>query len=244
MATFDTAANILNDAAVELGLRTVDLSDPYASSEQSMVLLRRLLKALGQDLARRHDWSHLDKTHTFATVNGTATYALPADFVALADQSEWNRTQQSPLEGPLSAQGWQMVKALSTSGVVSKHFRIFGNLFQMYPTPTAAETVAFDYRSSYWVSDGESGDAPTTVEPSAAEHELWFDRRLLVAGLKVRFLKAKGMDASAAQSDYEDALSSALGMDGAAPVLDIGGGAAGLGRLLDGGNVPETGFGD
>jgi hypothetical protein len=239
---WDTAANILNDSAIELGLKTAEITDPYGSTDGNIIQLCRLLKSVGQDLVRDFPWSHLTVIHTLSTADGTASYSLPADFARMVDNTHWNRTQQFPLAGPVNGQAWQLLKAQTSTGVVNKFFRVFGGLIYLHPTPTAIETLAFEYQSTYWVKEtGES--APNTETPDAYTDTLYFDRRLLVTALKVAFLRAKGFDSTAAQEDFDKALTRAHGADGAAPVLSLSGRGPTVTRMLDGVNFPETGFG-
>lgn len=244
MPTFDTAKNVLNDAALGLGLTSSALTDPYASTDPNVVQLRVMLTEFGQDLLRQHSWTHLQTTHTFVTVDGTATYALPGDFDRLLDQTGWDRTQQFPLAGPINAQGWQLLQAQSVGSVVDAWFRIANNLVNIYPTPGATvRTLAFEYVSKYWVA---ATAAPTTrvkETPSIESDVCFFDRRLLITGLRLAFLEAKGFDTGAASQKYSDALEAAKGGDGAAPVLSLNGPRPRTTRYLDAANIPETGYG-
>lgn len=239
---FDSAANILNDAAVELGLISTDVADPYASTDANIIQLRRLLKGVGQDLARDHQWSHLQKEHTFTTVNGTSEYDLPEDFHRLIDQTQYNRTRQERLDGPLSAQGWQYLQALTAAGTVEFWFRVKGLKFILYPTPTTAFDMALEYISTWWVQPNDEV-IPVTETPFQATNLLCFDRRLLVCGVKLAFQRAKGFDSTAAQADFDEALARARGGDGAAPVLSLNARGVLAQRLVGPGNLPDTGYG-
>lgn len=240
MAEFSTADDIINDAAVELALITTDISDPFGSTDPNILLLCRLLKRVGRQLVRARDWSHLTREYTFATVNGTDSYALPSGFNRMKDQTQWNRDTAWPLGGPVNGQAWQAMKAVTVAGVVIRPFRVFGNLLYLYPTPTTAEDIYFEYITNFWVMPtGQT--APTTSEPTAITDTLWFDEALLVAGLKLAFCKAKGLPADAAQLGFEEAFASAAGGDGAAPILNLSG-CAGA-RLVDSNNAPEGDYG-
>lgn len=239
---WDTADNIINDAAVELGLISADLSDPFDSTDQNIVLLCRLLKGLGQDLLRDFPWSHLQKTYTFSTSNGVGAYVLPSDYDRNIDLTYWNRTATLPLAGPVPPQSWQWLKAHASTGTAFKIFRIFNDEFNLHPTPTATETIAYEYISRYWVK--ESGEtSPNEDVPDDGTDTLYMDRRLLIAGLKLYFQRRKGFDSSAEQLEYEDALARAQGKDGAAPVLNLNGFSVYPDRLLNGSNFPDTGYG-
>lgn len=235
----DTASTVLNDALLELGLVAAELADPYASTDQNVVSLRAHLKALGRELLRKRAWSHLQKEHTFSTEAATASYALPADFSSMQPSTEWNRSTALPLGGPVGAQEWQLLKSSDTVSPINYFFRVLGNRLHLHPTPTAVETLAFEYVSAYWVQpSGES--EPTTETPAASTDTLWFDGHLLSRGLKVRFLEAKGFDSSAARNEYEAALAEASGGDGAHAVLDL---ASGSSRYRPVPRLPETSWG-
>lgn len=240
MPSFDTALNILNDAAVELGLYSSDLADPFLSTDASVVLLRRLLKGLGQDLVRDFAWSHLQTEASIATVNGTADYDLPAGFDRVIDQTHWNRTTQMPLGGPVSPAEWQLLKAVQATGTLYSLFRTSGNQVHIHPTPTGVETLKYEYISRFWVKPtGQT--VPTSEDTTAKTDTLHFDRRLLLAGLRLRFREARGFDTTSEQTAYDAALARAKGGDGAAPVLSLSG--RGGSGLLGSDNLPSTGYG-
>lgn len=239
---WDSAANIINDAAVELGLIATDIADPYDSTDTNVAQLRRMLKGLGQDLLRDYPWTHLQKTHIFETVAGIDSYDLPDDFARVLDQTQWNRTQQLPLVGPSAAQGWQYLKAVNAAGTAHRIFRIVGDQLLLHPVPTGEETVAYEYISRFWVQHLDDV-APTDEALLDGEDVLHFDRRMLVCGLKLAFQRAKGFDYSAAQADFQEALSRARGADGAAPVLNLNGRNVLSERLVNMRNLPDTGYG-
>lgn len=235
-----TADEVLNNAAVELGLLGANLTNPFSSTDQNIVLLVRLLRRLGRQLVRARDWSHLTREYTFPTVASTASYALPTGFLRMKDQTHWNRDTSAPLGGPAGPVGWQEMNATTSAGPIVRPFRIFGNKLHLYPTPTEAEDIYYEYITSYWVvPDGQA--VPTASTTTAITDTLWFDETLLVAGLRLAYLKAKGFDSTAAQLEFNDAWDAATSGDGVAPVLNLSG-AQGF-RLIDTRNLPDTGYG-
>lgn len=147
---FDTASNLINDAAKELGLLTTAVANPFASSDANVLQLCALAKSVGQELLRVHPWQQLQATGTITTASGTASYALATDFQRIVDQTGWNRTDIAPLGGPLNARQWQAIQASSTS-VVDTAFRIYSDRVYLTPTPSSIETIAYEYISRYWV---------------------------------------------------------------------------------------------
>lgn len=205
-----------------------------------------LLNQEGRQLAREFDWSVLEREYTFTTVNGTAEYALPADFDHFTNDTQWDRTRLTPMMGPTSPQDWQEIKSgLVGTGAYYRRWRVkraaatLGPKFVLDPTPTATgETVAFEYVSTYWATDslGTTGKAAITVDtdlPLVPEH-------LLIMGLRWRLLSAKGLEYGDQLAEYQTAVTAATGRDKGAPRLSL----VGRRRLPIGAlNVPETGFG-
>lgn len=234
---FTTADEILNDAAVELGLIAADITDPFASTDPNIILLCRLLKRVGRGLVRSRDWTHLTREYTFDTVASTASYALPTGYARMKDETQWNRTTANPLGPPVDGIAWQQMKARTATGLVTVPFRVFGNLLYLYPTPTAAESIYYEYITQYWVvPTGQT--APTTRTPTAITDVLWFDEALLVAGLKLAYQRARGLDTSHAQDEFNQLWSAEAGGDGAAAPLELV-----TSSRLQMGSTPDTGWG-
>lgn len=147
---FDTAGNIINQAAVEVGLAAQ--SDVYASTDQNFIQLRTLLVSLGNDLWREKEWTQLQQVYTFTSVANQARYSLPADFGSMIEQTGWNRTNRLPLGGPLSPQEWEYFKARLVGVVFTVLFRPMNQQLWLYPdtgTP-GGYVIAFEYVSRYW----------------------------------------------------------------------------------------------
>lgn len=237
---FDTPDNIINSAGKELGLWTTTVSNPFSSTDDNCLMLVALLNRVGRMLVKARPWSWLTREYTFATVNGTASYALPTGFDRIRDQTHWNRTTALPLGGPASAQAWQMMKARTATGTVVRPFRVFGNLLYLYPTPTAAENVYYEFITSYWVRP-TAQTVPTATSTTLITDTLWFDETLMVAGLKLAFARAKGRDATGPQAEYDECYRAAAGGDSTAPIVSAVPSAAAM--LLGAGNIPDTGMG-
>lgn len=239
-----TAADIINDAAVELGLIKADMDDPFDSEDQNIILLCRLLKRVGRNLVRQFGWSQLTKEHNFTTDGAASSFDLPADYARMKHQSHWNRTTVEPLGGPVNSRDWQELKARTVAGALIMPFRIQGNRLHVYPTPATGQTIYYEYISKRWVLPVLGAPtAPTLSEPSLGTDSLWFDEPLLLAELKLAFLKAKFFDTTAAQATRDEIFAAVTGGDGAAPVLSVVG-SGGMFRLVDMDNIPDTGMGD
>lgn len=84
----------------------------------------------------------------------------------------------------------------------------------------------------------------TRTEPASGEDVLLFDEQLLVAKLKRLWLEAKGFDWSGAEAEYQRQFGLATSNSESPPVLSLNRGGIVRDRLLDGLNVPITGFGE
>jgi hypothetical protein len=236
-----TVATIISDAAIELGLISADITDPFASTDPNIIQLLRFLKSGGREIARAREWTFLVREYTFSTVSGTANYALPSDFRNLIAQSGWNRTTVWPLGGPVSSQDWQYRKASPVVGDISYAVRLWASQMYLNPTPTSTQTIAFEYLSTYWV-EPSGQTSPTSETPTVATDTICFDPNLIVRKLKLDFLKAKGLDTTTVQMDFDASLDSAKGEDADGPILCLGGYVDPL-HLLSGDNFPQTGYG-
>lgn len=242
LPSWATVATLISDAAIELGLVSTDITDPFASTDANILQLLRLLKKAGRELAKHREWKHLQKEYTFSTTSGTNTYALPSDFRKMVDQSSWNRTTDFPVGGPLDGQEWQYFQAVTTASLISKFYRIWQGQLYLYPTPTATETIAFEYQSTSWVKpSGQT--SPTSETPTLFSDVVCFDPSLVVTRLKADFRRNKKQDSQSEVDDYLTALRNAENDDSQGATIHLGGRGRTFVRLIDGFNIPTTGYG-
>jgi len=247
LADFLTAGTIINRSAVQLGLLGVAASaapDPWASTDPNIVMMTELLDSLGDRLQSAHDWPQLRQTCTIVTVLNQNTYPLPADFHEMIDQSGWNRFTRMPLAGPASVQEWQYLYSRAPSLLINVVFRLEGGTIDMNPnsTPPSGHTIAFEYISSNWVaSQGQS--VPDKAGPTAMTDTVWFDGEMMIAGLKLDWLLAKGFDAEMAQRRFDEKLAHCIEKSTGAVTISLDGALRGVDRLIDDRNLPITGFG-
>lgn len=153
-------------------------------------------------------------TLTFAQVN----YPLPSDWLRQVPQTEWDRTNRWPLLGPKSPQEWQSYKSGIVYAGPRERFRILQGAFVINPPPATALTFAYEYISSAWVIDVGG----TYKQNLSADTDTWvFDDSLLVAGLKMRWKQAKGLDFSFEAQEYGALLQGIKAQDKSAPTLSL-----------------------
>lgn len=251
-ATLRAPANdILNRVAAEVGLEPV--TDPYGSSQQEFKQMTYLLNICGEELCQIYPWEVLVREHAIVTqATDTGYYDLPDDFLYMINQTGWDRSDSSPLIGPLSAQEWQYMIGMDFADQpLDVCFRIQQGVFTILPQPVpAGYDIHFEYISRNWVVDSTAGSG--TAQYSVADLPLQdrvkvgadtplFDRTLLSRMLKVKFLEAKGLDSTKAQADANQTFQLLTSHDKGAPVLSAGG-ARGF-PYISIWNVPHTGIG-
>lgn len=237
---YDTATNIINKVAPEVGLATV--ADPYSSQDPIYIQLRTLLGSVGIELLGKYEWENLIGTYQITTHSvDSGIYQLPADFDCMIDQTGWAQSYHWPLRGPYSAQVWQQLVNYPAVGIYLG-FRIEGDQFMIWPTPPPeGQIVNFKYMKRGFVQDGVT---PTVFKDHIDQGTdiLLFDWLLVVKLLKVRFLEAKQFDTTAAANQFNEAWDSRVGKNlGAAAPLDLARSARF--PYINGYNVPDLGYG-
>jgi hypothetical protein len=205
---------ITQNAADRLGLPRP--STVVTASDENARFLLGVAQEEGKALYDRHTWQVFQTEYTFPTVNGTASYALPDGFDQLLKDTVFNRTSRRRMVGDLSPAQWQETQA-SLVTMVNPAFRIRGDLFYISPTPTSAETIAFEYMSNNWCRSsslvGQSAWAADTDTGILNEE-------LMTLGVIWRFKSKKGLDYAEDMANYEIAVNKAIFKDGARVTID------------------------
>jgi hypothetical protein len=234
MSSYDTAQNIVNAALAELGLPAAQISANYTDPTGFQALA--LLQALCDDVVRVHDWQNLEKVMTFTGDGVTEEFALPADYGRQVNQTEWATSDQRPMMGPDSPQVWSWVQYGIVSVGVFFRYRILDNTYRVFPIPAAGEEFALYYISKYCVRDGTDANVYKEKIVTGSDIPL-FDRRLLTAGLKVKFWAHTGFDTTVLQREFNYILANEKAQVQGAKVLNLSsnGGPA----LIGWQNVPD-----
>jgi hypothetical protein len=239
MARRFSANEIINRAASEIGLEPV----PSTFSVDSFRQLRYLLDSAGQEMVEMFHWPVLNKTHQITTAAlDTGDYDLPLDFAYMIEQTGWDRSNNLPLAGPLSAQNWTYVLGrdlLNTTIYAS--FRMRDSKFSIFPQPPPVGLdINFEYISRNWIVSADGLlERDVLVEES---DYIKFEPILMIKLLKAKYLEAKGFDSTAARREFGRVYDAAMGHSESAPMLN----AAGTRRsvYLDTyRNTPDTGYG-
>jgi hypothetical protein len=201
-----------------------------------------LLTALGDELSDgTFYWQELTREYLFNLSPTVTTYALPADFVRTIPGTQWDRTTRFPLNGPVTPQTWQWLKSWGVVASPLYQWRPIRDQFQITPAPGSATTdqMVLEYVSSQWIYDpiGVQYRDNFVIDSDVTV----FDNRLMIAGLKMKFLRAKELPNGEATNEYNKAFEAAKGGDNGGKVLDISFTPAPY--LLSDDNIPPQGYG-
>ena len=215
-----TLLTICQDAANIIGITAPN--SVTASTDTSVIQLEASVNQEGRAQVQKYGWQVLVKegSHTTVATESQGTMiSIASDFGRFSNDTMWNRTTNRRYYGPITDSRWQQILAV-VSGGITNYFRIRGGNLLMHPTPTAGESVKFEYVSKYWVdttggstadADKFSGDSQTTV----------LEEELIVLGVVWRFLKLKGLPYDQQYVDYTNRVSEYTGHDGASPILKL-----------------------
>lgn len=237
-----TAGEILNRVAAEVGIAPI--TSPYDSQDPFFIQLQYLLNTAGEELMQAFPWELLTREHSITTeTDDFGDYDLPADFGYILNQTEWDRTNNVPMGGPLSPQEWTYLKGRDlASNTLYASFRIAQGKFNVFPTnPPVGLVLTFEYITTNWVSDGALEPVYTSGILLASDVPL-YDKTLITRALKVKYLESGGFDTAKAQADYNQIFSFLTGNDKGAPILNAGRGRGGF-PYLSQWNTPDTGYG-
>lgn len=221
--------------------RRIGITAPNAvvsSADAQVQQLFELANEEGVSLAKRASWQALQEEWTFLTVAGEvqSNVPIPADLQRFLPDTFFNRTTQRRIDGPITPQVWQAIKARPVFGRVYLAFREREGNFLVTPEPPAGETIAYEYVSKNWVmSSAGQGKAEYTSDDDAS----YLDEELIIQGLRWRWKQAKGLPYAEDMETYERNVQKAIGEDGGAASLSVSGEATFSWRP----NIPEGNFG-
>lgn len=233
----------MNRVAAEVGLTPV--ADPWADQSQHFLQMRHLLQTAGEELSLSHIWEWQTRAHNIQTqALDTGNYDLPDDFLQMIDQTGWERNENVPLFGPLSAQDWTYLLGRDlVSYTIYASFRIKEGKFSIFPQPPPSGLdINFEYQSTAWVSDGQPTPTLTDTVTSGSEIVL-HDRTLITRYLKLKWLESKGFDTSKPQDDFNTVFGAITGKDKGAEILSAGRNSRSFPYLDSRYNTPDKGYG-
>ena len=200
-----TVLEMVQDVTDEIGVERLNTVVNNTSNTARRAL--QAAKRTGNELLKKHYWSFLYREHTFDTVDSQAAYDLPSDFDRIVPHTQWDRTNEWRLWGPLSAQDWQFVKSGVAEEGPRRDYRIKAdsgtNKVFISPTPGSGEggeTLVFEYITNEWA---EASDGTGQSDIQADSDTVRFDDELFRLGLKWRLLRSLGMEYLTEFDEYD-----------------------------------------
>lgn len=191
------------------------------STDVTIQQMFELANEEGEDLMAKFDWQILRKQWTLVT---TATELqadwLPTDIDRFVFGTQFDRTMMRRVIGPVTPQMWQAIQAMPQLNRVFLAFIERGGEVLVTPTPTAGDTVAYEYISFNWAAS-ELGTPQDLFEADTDTSVV--SERLIRLGVRWRWLSAKGLDYSEAFRTYELAKQNEQAKDGGNDVLNSAG---------------------
>lgn len=209
---------IITEVADRMGL--VRPTAVVGSSNHQARQLLAMANQEGREQARRYGWQALTFEKSFTTIAAeTQTSAVPTDFDRFVPGTFYNRTKGRPVSGPMTPQEWADYKG-RLSSIVFDAFRQRGDSILIAPTPSAGDSMVYEYVSKYWCA----GAADTTPDQSswAADTDITFlDDELFIQGVGWRFQRSRGLDYAEAFNSYEMHIAQLMGRDGGTRMLSM-----------------------
>ena len=235
-----TLLTAANDAQRLLSLAVT--ATLVADGQETQNLLYALAKQEAADILDRDEYVFptLRRTLTFtASLASLQASGKASDYHRAVEDTFWNRTQNKKVYGPLNDKEWAIAygSTLSSATWQSAMFRYDG--LHLYPVPTAADTIAYDYMINTPVQATGGGAYKETF---TADNDVYLlGDRVLTLGLVWRYKQSKGRDYAEDMRNYEMSLAARYRRDrGAARELTI---APEDTQWPPDGIVPDTGFG-
>ena len=166
-------------------------------------------------------------------------YAMPSDYDATIPRTHWDKSKRWEMLGPEDAQQWEWLLSGYISTGPRIRWRIFQNMFQIWPGTSTNELLGFEYRSKAWA---ESSDGVAKNSFTADTDTCIYPDRLMVLGTKLKYFEAKGFDTTAMYRDYLSELETCIAQNTSAANLSF---APRPGTVLIGyDNIPDSGYGN
>lgn len=218
-----TLLELIQDVADLLGIPRP--STVVGSTDAGVRQLLQLANREGRELSSRYPWQSLVNEATFTTVATESQGALSTIIGAtqvlrsVVNDTLWNRTTGEPVCGPRDGRTWQAYKAQTFTSPLAE-YRIRGDALLIIPTPTAGQTVAFEYVSRCWLTD----TLGTTYRQafSADTDVVLLDHEIVRVGLEWRWLQRKGFEYAESFASYERMVADAMARDGTKPSIVMG----------------------
>ena len=205
--------------------------------------------AAAEDILDQGFWTVLEKVYVFNSVAGQQEYPLPDDYGNLVIDTVWDRSQLTPMQGPLSPALWQTIKSgLIGNGIYFTRYRVVRSVSKAAkvfvvdpPSPNTGSPLVFEYQSNQFavLADGSAtndkflNDTDTCIFPT----------KLLRRAIKWRWRREKQLEWATYLEEYNQLADTMIVRDRPQPGFSLAGPDYRQ-NFLGWNNIPDTGFGN
>lgn len=236
-----TLLTALNSAQRLLSIAVTTLI--VADGQETQNLLYELANVEAAEVLERSEYLFpaFVRTKSFTATTGATLQAsgTPSDFKRLLPDTIWNQTTDRKVAGPIDDVEWAIANGVPITSGICQYAMIRYDGFHIFPAPTAADTIAYDYVINTPVQATGAGAYKTAFSVDTDVYLL--GDRLLTLGVVWRYKAAKGRDYAEDMKSYEMALAATAASMRGSRAITIA--PPDLDPVLDGLNVPQTGFG-
>ena len=172
------------------------------NTDPDVLQILRLLEEEGNDLALRYNWNVLTVEAHLTTIaseiQGSLTGLMPSSYRYIINDTIWDRSTRLPIF-PVDPADWEAIKA-TISSVQPYRYLIYDGNINVTPIPPAGLEWYWMYQSSAWILKADNSryryfedDTDTMLLPDD----------LLLAGLRWRWLREKGLEYAELFATYE-----------------------------------------
>ncbi len=195
-------------------LLSLPVPSEVATSQDAIVQqLFEIANEEGNELASSFDWQIMRKQYLFTTIaQPEQSDPVPQDFDRFIANSFFNRTTRRNVIGPITPQQWQSIQAQPQLNRVFLAFIQRNGRFLITPTPPANEEIAYEYITKDWCYNASTleGQSDYVLDSDTS----YLDEKLIVLGVRWRFLKSKGLDYAEDFRTYQTQVTQKQARDG------------------------------
>lgn len=173
----------------------------FSSQDDQLIQLAGLVNEVLEDLTTRFRWQELSSeavwTSTGVEDQGILTTLAPG-YDSMVPDTFYNRTTRLEYSEALTAAQWQALKA--SNSTVNRYFRLLRGHLHIISPPTAGDILAFEYYDNRAVLD-QNGVPKNYFTADTDSCPL--NDKFLLAGLRWRWKKEKGLPYAEEFADYE-----------------------------------------
>ena len=174
----------------------------FGNTDPDVMQILTLLEEEGNDLALRYNWSVLTQEASLSTaaseVQGSVTGLMPNSYRYIINDTIWDRSTRLPIF-PVDPADWQAIKA-TISSVQPYRYTLYDGYLYVTPVPPAGLNWYWMYQSSAWILKADISRKRYFEDDTDV---MLLPDDLLLAGLRWRWLREKGLEYAELFATYE-----------------------------------------